>query len=337
MTGKKVLTVNNRLTKVKKTARELVAGLEGKGVKFNLISMQEAEIYFLEKNNYLRTAVYRQIFDKHQSGLDGQIGKYIHLDFKYFMELSTIDMNLRSLFLKMSIDIEHTLKVKLIAEIEQNEKEDGYQIVELFLNKNPDVLKNIGYKMNSRYVGSLIQSYFDFDDNGQIIFDCPAWVLVEILEFNSFIKFLLFYHNFYQTGKKTKLPRKSIMHSVRQIRNASAHNNCIFYNLRPNPPRKGNVKDKTKTVASGELHQFVAKMEGISKETRDRRLSASSILEIVSLLYTYDVVAPENMKKRRYPELISLISDTKDTHCYRDNEIIKSSIDFLQKVIDNLV
>lgn len=328
--------MDNKLRKKKMSAKELTDHLEQKGVLFDLVSREEATSYFLEKNNYLRTAVYRQIFDKHQDGLNGQKDKYIRLDFKYLMELSTIDMNLRSLFLKMCIDIEHTLKVKFIAEIENNEKEDGYQIVELFLEQNPEILKSIRYKLNSRYVGSLVQNYFEFDGDTQPICDCPAWVLVEILEFNSFIKFIYYYHSVYSEKKRYILPRENILHSVRQLRNASAHNNCILYHLRSNPPSGGDTRNRSKTAASRELSQYVAKMKNISKETRNRRLSSSAILEIVSLLYTYDMVAPQNMKVRRYPELRELLSEMKQTHCYKDNEIVKSSFDFLQKVVDNL-
>lgn len=99
------------------------------------MSETEAAEYLSKRNNYMRTASYRKNYAKHETG--AQVGKYINLDFAYLAELSNIDFYLREHLLKMCIDIEHALKVALLAEIEQNPQEDGYKIVCDFLEKYP--------------------------------------------------------------------------------------------------------------------------------------------------------------------------------------------------------
>ena len=63
--------------------------------------------------------------------------QYIHLDFEYLVELSKLDMYLREYIIKLSLDTEHFLKVKLINDLTNNDKEDGYNIISQFFQKYP--------------------------------------------------------------------------------------------------------------------------------------------------------------------------------------------------------
>ncbi|MCI6826501.1 MAG: Abi family protein, partial [Spirochaetia bacterium] len=78
------------------------------GITFNLMDEEKAKT-FLEKNNFFfRLKQYCSVFTGQTMNC-----KYIGLDFGHLVELSTIDMFLRKLLLKMTIDLEHYLKVKL--------------------------------------------------------------------------------------------------------------------------------------------------------------------------------------------------------------------------------
>lgn len=141
--------------KPKKTAEELVQMLhDEKGIQFHLISEEQAVECFSQRNNYLRTASYRKNYPKHIAGPNA--GKYIHLEFAYLTELSTLDFYLRELLLQMCIDVEHDLKVSLLRELEENPSEDGYTIVRDFLAQYPEILAAIERKTDASFTGELI-------------------------------------------------------------------------------------------------------------------------------------------------------------------------------------
>lgn len=105
--------MDNKTNKPKLTSHQLVKKMEiEKGIQFKYTSEAEAENYLSNINNYLRTAAYRKNFQCYRNGPN--IGKYIHLDFAYLQELSTIDMHFRFLISKMCLDIEHNLKVPVL-------------------------------------------------------------------------------------------------------------------------------------------------------------------------------------------------------------------------------
>ena len=87
---------------------------------------------FLEKNNFFfRLKQYCSTCPEQTKS-----GKYIGLDFGHLVELSTIDMFLRKILLKMTIDLEHYLKVKLVNDCQNNPVDDGYEVVENFLQSH---------------------------------------------------------------------------------------------------------------------------------------------------------------------------------------------------------
>ena len=102
-------------------------------------------------------------------------------------------MYLRRYLLRMCIDVEHALKVKLIADIEKDTDQDGYQIVSDFLKSNEGIKKSIAGKEGTIFAGDLVSKYFTVGGDRPVKFlkdvDCPAWVLVELLSFGAFIRF----------------------------------------------------------------------------------------------------------------------------------------------------
>ena len=323
--------MSNRTEKPMRSPAELVAMLrDEKGITFHHMSESEAEQYLTDRNNYLRTASYRKNYDKHRTG--GTAGKYIRLDFAYLVELSKLDMYLRARLLPMCIDLEHALKVRILADIEENTAENGYDIAASFLSSNPDIMKTIAQKADSIFTGDLIDKYFSlcyvFDAGGNIRTeiqdtDCPVWVLVELLAFKDFTRFLRYYCSRYPGRISINFNH---LNTIRSLRNACAHNNCLLLSLRPGA-----------TQPTAKVSQYVARIPGTQKEERKNKLSCRPIFEIVCLLMEYDSFVSEQLRKHRMDELKTFAHGRLVGHMdfFAENQIISTAVYFLQKVIDS--
>lgn len=114
---------------------EMVDYLKLKNIKFERISEKDAENYLKNNNNYYNLTSYKNNFEKYfVNGIF--IDKYIDLDFSYLKDLSIIDHRLRLILFKMIIDIEHYLKIKILNTIESIDEEDGYRIVNRYLEQD---------------------------------------------------------------------------------------------------------------------------------------------------------------------------------------------------------
>ena len=188
------------------------------GIKFELCSEEKAA-GFLQKNNYFfRLKQYAETWDNSDRTRGG---KYIGLDFGHLIELSTIDMFFRKLIFKMTVDFEHNLKVKLVNECQNNQADDGYQVVEAFLTKRPKLRESILKDPHiAEYSGIGMGSYLEH----------PAvWNIVELISFRDFISFYDFYYDYFH------LKGEYTMHfeSIRRLRNAAAHNVCTLCSFKP--------------------------------------------------------------------------------------------------------
>lgn len=330
-----MISISNRTQKPKKTAQELVAKLrDEKGVRFELMNEADAENYLSNKNNYLRTASYRKNYDKHRSGeLEG---KYINLEFAYLTELSTLDMALRSHILPMCIDIEHAMKVKVVSAIEANPSEDGYSIVDEFLEEYPHIRSSIEEKADSIFTGELIDKYFNLcfvfnnKDPKKVTYktyiescDCPVWVLVEIIGFNSLIKFIQFYNRKYPNSIAIDT---NILNPIRSLRNACAHNNCLLNNMRP-----------CNTQPSPTISNFVVSISTVAKEERKKKLKCRPLFEFTCLLYLYQSVVTDSVRIRRMNELKTFVDQRlfKNAHYFTSNQTISTSLAYIKKLVDN--
>lgn len=319
-------------SKPKKTAKELVEMLsEEKGITFSCgIGKEEAVEYLTSVNNYLRTASYRKNYPKHTSGPNE--GKYIGLDFRCLTELSTIDMHLRSILLKMCIDVEHALKVKLITAFSIEPTEDAYEAVRQFISSDGAIQKSIAQKSNSVFTGNLIKKYFDLkpieegsDRVEYVDCDCPVWVFMELLDFGRLISFIRFCYN-----RNPNLPMIAFntLNPVRSLRNACAHNNCLLYDLsyssETKPPR---------TISS-----FVANMTNIPKETRRNKLTCRPLFEITCLLYEYQKWVSPKVYKNGMLSLQKFVDERmyRNIDLFKNNGRILTSFEYINKMVDNL-
>jgi abortive infection bacteriophage resistance protein len=297
---------------------ELIEHMKNKGITFNEISENDAKIFLQKNNYYMKLAAYRSNYEKCTTGK--RTGQYKKLDFAYLKELSTIDMYLRYIIMDMCLDIEHAIKVRLIDDITNNPSEDGYDIVRKFIAKDDNlrILKNIRSHKSGEYCKDLIAKYYPY---------FPVWVFVELISFGD----LLYFCSFYEEVYGVKIVNNTLMNTVRDVRNAAAHSNCLLNKMTEKI-------DSTKQV-NNDISSFVKGMSDISKTSRVNNLKYKFTNSFITLLYVYDCLMSESSKQKRYKELQEFISGrvVKNKSYFKSNTKIVGVYNFHKKVIDNLV
>lgn len=306
---KKILTIDELITHMKK-----------KGIKFEKVSEKEAKEFLSHHNYYLKLSSYRFNYPKVGIGNNHE-GEYQNLDFGYLKELSTIDMHLRYLIMEMCLDIEHAIKVQLIDKVSQNQEEDGYNIVKLYLKEEDplfNILRNVNRHKSGEYCKDLIDKYYPF---------FPIWVLVELISFGDLIHLCAFYDKKYNT--KILLKNK-FMNTIRDLRNAVAHSNCLM--------NKMTEQMEDSKQPDSILTTYIKNITSINKTRRAKYMNRTFSYNIVTLLYVYDHYMPQYAKKKRYEELSEFMHNRVIRHkdYFISNGKIKGLYKFLVDVIDNL-
>ena len=297
---------------------ELIQHMKNRGITFNEISENDAKQFLQNNNYYMKLAAYRANYDKCDTGK--RQGQYKKLDFGYLKELSTIDMYLRYIVMDMCLDIEHVIKVRLIKNITNNPSEDGYDIVRKFIaqDDNLRILKNIRSHKSGEYCKDLIEKYYPY---------FPVWVFVELISFGDLLYFCSFYEKIYGV----QIINNKLMNTVRDVRNAAAHSNCLLNKMTEKI-------DSTKQV-NNEISRFIIGMKNISKTSRVNNLSYKFTNSFVTVLYVYDSLMNEIPKQKRYKEIQEFMNGrvVKNKQFFQSNSKIVGVYNFHKKVIDNLV
>lgn len=113
------------------TVEEQINHMKSRGTRFDLCSEDKARTFLTSRNFYFKTKAFSKNFDKYLNPSAPLFGNYINLDFAYLVELTKLDMHLRSLVLSASLDIEHFMKTSINADL-MNAGEDGSKIVPSF-------------------------------------------------------------------------------------------------------------------------------------------------------------------------------------------------------------
>lgn len=127
-----MLEANSAISKPKLTAAQQVESMKRNGISFDLFPEERAEEFLARRNYFFKLKAFAKNFDKWRL-TENAPDQYVNLDFAYLVELSKLDMRLRSFVLGASLDIEHFLKVRINEAVMVDPKCDGYQIVSDFL------------------------------------------------------------------------------------------------------------------------------------------------------------------------------------------------------------
>lgn len=183
--------------------------------------------------------------------------------------------------MEMSLNIEHFAKVNLLRCVSEDSTEDGYSIVDDYIGRlsssQQDRLNSrIEQHKASEYCGDLIKKY-----SGQY----PIWAFVEILSFGDFLYFYQRCAEKYSTNK-CMTENFYLMLTVKSIRNAAAHNNCIMNDL------LSHLKDINK-INYGMLRDLACS-KVISKQTRDTQLGKLRLQQLITLFYAHKTIVTSN-------------------------------------------
>lgn len=311
------------------SSRDIVKDMAERGVKFGFISKEKAVTFLEKNNNYFKLASYRKNFDKNMSGENK--GKYSDLDFAYLIDLSTIDMQLRYLLMKMCLDIEHFLKVRLLQMIEANDIEDGYSIVKKYFDlklnaekSNSRAVDEITRMVGNPYCGELIFKYGITKESRQIE-NLPIWVFIEVVSFGTLREIYQLYCETYDFQNDFKY----MLMTVNNLRNAVAHNNCLINYLYSNKP------DSVYNFAPDlDVLKFLG-AAGVSKDMRRNKMKNPRINQITTTLYVFnELVSSSKVKIHRYKELNDLVIHRmpKNKDYYINNSLIRSAYDFTLRI-----
>lgn len=298
--------------KRKLTIEEQIQDMIDKNIQFELYSKEDAKRFLKYNNYYFKLKSYARNYN-----INPQTQKYFNLDFAYLVELSKLDMYIRKIILDLSLDVEHYLKVRLMNDLSSNTEEDGYNIVSLFLQNHPNAEADIQGKAGKySFCSDLAEKHLNEYREPK---ELAVWNIVEILSFGNFMEL---YEVYYQTYPSFNY--SDYLKSIKFIRNAAAHNNCILSTLRkPNSIKKFS---KTKKLANilGKIPEFK------SLEKRDAMMKNPVIHDFVTLLFVYNdvmkVSATKNIRNRKMEEIYHLF-------CSEDGRIRKNMSYFEKKSI----
>lgn len=283
--------------------------LKNKGITFNLCDEEHAIKFLNQHNYYVKVTAYKTNFSKHNN-------KYVGLDFMALTNLSTIDMYLKQWILNTSLSVEHSLKVNLLKDI-QERCIDEFDIVKNYLSIYPKILDEIEFRRDTPYVKNLLAKYTHPD--------YPIWVFLEVIPFGEFVNFYKYYCNEYSCGEFSY----DLLYNVRNIRNASAHNNCVIHDL---VNKSGYYKNELVDILDSLLHNT-------RRRTIQDRLKNNSVQDFISLLIAVNIVIKSEELKTYYLKSIKDLFDQRmirNAYLYKSSPALNQMYDFCKKVVDIL-
>ena len=310
------------MRKPRLSVQEQVEHMKSQGIQFQCMNELEAAEYLEESTYYFKIKAYAKLFDKYTKA--EKKDQYINLDFAYLVDLSIIDAGIRRHILKMSLDIEHYLKVALLRDFNKTHA-DGYSIVENFIARNKQHFDDeMKAKRRGKACSNLIEKYEN---------EFAIWNFIEVITFRDFEDLYNYFYSQYGDelyGKKVG-PYKYFFHPVRILRNAAAHNNCLINSLRT-PYVAPEKMNKNYQIAS-----FLGK--SIHNKTLNTNLSKPFIHDFCVMIYLYCLVAPKRVRIHMIGELKEYFETRVVKHqCYYEkNPTLVSAYNFLVKAIEAFI
>lgn len=217
------------------TVDEQISLMKNHGIRFECCDEANARDFLENRTYFFKLKAFENNFTKSD-------GRYLNLDFDYLKDLSIIDYHLRELLNFLSLNIEHSIKTRFNKLIMNDLTEDGYSIVALLDPEGKYQFSDFGpdskYK-KSVYTEGLIRKY------------CPDPAIWHLWETFSFYELVNAYEA-YLKNRHIDDKACNLLNSVRFLRNASSHSNCLLIgigkNINPTIYMKNCLKELTRLL-----------------------------------------------------------------------------------------
>ncbi len=349
--------------KIKLTIDSQIEHLMAEGVQFNIMSIEEASDFLMNKTYYFKLKSYIKNYRRSNNG------KFSNLEFAYLVELSVLDAHFRSKVLDLCLSIEHQLKTMIMRSITENEQEDGFSIIQELFETDPQIKDDILRKTNSasfdlrsHYVDeipvwvflelcsyTIIQELFEtdpqikddilrktnsasFDLRSHYVDEIPVWVFLELCSYSSLIKlFSLYYEKVDSKVCKNLIP---LIYSSKYLRNAAAHNSCLLNSLRIEYSYQGKPFRSSPKVVS-----TVRKLKVVSPKSIKRILHNRVIHDFIASLISFKEICKSSKMYSNvmadFEELFK-IRFLEHSDYFSGDPLLTSKYAFVVKVFDSL-
>lgn len=286
---------------------EQIKKLKSLGILFNEITEEEAKEILKNNTYFFKLISFRKNIKKDSSG-------NYNFEFSALSDFATLDMRLRYTLLPMCLDIEHSLKTDILKKITDDVNEDGYTIVQDFINNHNGDLEKIFSSVIKRD-GTVIPSFQKYYD------DPPIWVCLELMTFGQFSAFVEFYSE--RTNDSELRKAGKFIKFAKNIRNKCAHSQLILLNL--NPRKNFTVERELKKISR-------------KQRLSDKNLKVLAIIDILALLVLHSKYCSKGIKDNRKNDLLTFKQrKNRYFHHYRNVPSLSFFFLSLNKMIDYYV
>ena len=146
----------------------------------------------------------------------------------------------------------------------------------------------------------------------------------------SFGQFINLYQLFYERNESCRGKGEMWLYSIRMIRNAAAHNNCLINQMRPPYSRPitpiYELKGKVSTMSSG-----------ANKKKVETRMTHPTVHDFLALLILYNEIVPEPTRSRGMKEVETLFCERMPKHkeYYEKNQVLTANYAFVKQIVDH--
>lgn len=298
--------------KTKLNVSEQIAHMKESGITFKYVTEKDAEKYLSENTYYFKLKAYSKNYQQRKSD-SSRKASYIGLDFSYLQDLARLDMYFREIVFKITVDIEHLLKVQLLSFSQKNDKDDGYKVVEDFLLANPEIKDTLNKHSTNSYNSALLQKY-------QSCY--PIWVFVEVISFGDLIRFYSFYTKTFSVNNNVS----KYLWSARILRNAAAHNSCILNRL-------SEKYDNEKSINNSLMTNLKRNYTTLNPKKMKNYLLNPVIQDFIDILVLFrQLDKSKNLFNKRMKEFEYFLKRCRrHATYYRNNNVILSTYLFIYK------